>query len=244
MKALLKKELFSFFTSPAAYSLIAVFTVVNGLFFWVFKTDYNIFERGFADLSAFFEWMPWMYMFFIPALTMRSFSEEFRTGTWDLLLAKPLSYMQLIGGKFIAAYGLILMALLPSMLYLFTLSNLLMQGSVIDYGAMAASYAGLLFLAGAYVAMGIFASSLTRHQVVAFILAGMLCFFMYYGWEGMATLSFFRSVSSSLPEMGIKDHINSMQKGVIAVADIVYCLSVPFFFLYLTRLHLLFRNSR
>lgn len=243
MRAILRKELVSFFASPIAYGVIAIFITLNGLFLWVFTTGYTIFEAGFAEMTAFFEWTPWMYIGLVPALAMRSFSEELSMRTLELLLSKPLSYGQLVGGKFLAIFIVIGVTLLPSVLYVFTLASLRQDGSALDYGGMAASYVGLLSLAAVYTAIGIFASALTPHQVVAFIGGAILCFCMYYGWEGFAGLSFFKNMNDVLINIGMKAHVESMSRGVLDIADLLYFVSLTFFFLYITRLYLSFRNG-
>ncbi len=238
MKAIFKKELNSFFSSAEGYLIVAVFLVLNGLFLWVFKTNYNIFDSGLADLNTFFQLLPWIFMFLIPAISMKRFSEEKRSGALELLLTKPLPLRHIISGKFLAVFIVVLIALLPTLLYVLTLTKLRIDEHVIDYGSIVASYSGLLFLTGTYVAIGIFSSAITRHQLIAFITAVSICFFMYYGFEAMARLPVFNTLGFSIADWGIKAHFNSMTRGVLDTTDIVYFLSVSLFFMFLTQLHL------
>lgn len=234
MIALIKKEFNSFFASPIGYLVVGVFLVLNGLFLWVFSGDFNIFDNGFADLAPFFELAPWVLLFLIPAVTMRSFSEEKRMGTLELLFTKPLSLKQIILGKYFGALLLLFIALIPTVLYILTISNLGNPPGNWDFGSTLGSYIGILFLATAYTAIGIFASTLSENQIVAFISAVLLCFLMYYGFEG---------ISSAIPVLdvsflGMQTHFNSVARGVLDTRDMVYFLTVASFFLILTFLNL------
>lgn len=233
MFAILKKEISSFFASPVGYLVILVFLILNGLFLWVFKGSYNIFDNGVADLSAFFSIAPWVMLFLIPALTMKSFSDERRQGTLELLLTKPLEKKDLVTGKFLGAFLLVIMALLPTLLYVWTVWSLSNPVGNIDTGSIMGSYFGLLFLAGSYCAIGIFASTLSENQIVAFITSVVLCFFLYYGLESIAQF-----VSGDMGQwitaLGMKAHFDSIARGVIDTRDILYFVSIGIFFLVLT----------
>src|SRR5690606_30245484 len=181
MFAILNKEINSFFASPIGYLVIAVFLLLNGLFLWLFKGDFNILDSGFADLSTFFLLSPWILIFLIPAVTMRSFSDEKKQGTLELLLTKPISTLQIVLGKYFGAFILIVIALLPTLLYVFTISKLGAIEGNLDVGSVMGSYFGLLFLVAAYTSIGIFASTLSDNQIVAFIIAVFICFFFYFG---------------------------------------------------------------
>ncbi len=230
MIAIVKKEIQTFFGSPVGYLVIGLFLVANGLFLWVFRGNYNIFDSGFADLAPYFELSPWILLFLIPAVTMRSFSDEYRLGTLELLLTKPISIRGLVAGKYLGALILILIALLPTLLYIFTISGLGNPEGNWDVGSTAGSYIGLVFLAAAYSAIGIFSSSLSSNQVVAFLVAVFLCFACYYGFEGLTALL----PNLSLEQLGMKAHFNSMARGVLDTRDLVYFISVSLFFLVLT----------
>ena len=188
MKSIVLREIKSFFGSPIGYLVIAIFLILNGLFLWVFEGDYNILNSGFADLTPFFTLAPWILIFLIPAVTMRSFSDEKKQGTLELLLTKPLSVWEIVSGKFIGATLLIVIAIVPTFIYLEAISSLGMPEGNIDMGSTLGSYFGLLFLIGAYAAIGIFTSTLSENQIVAFILAVFLCFLFFFGFEGLASV--------------------------------------------------------
>ena len=229
MIALIKKEFQGFFSSPICYLVIGVFLILNGLFLWLFSGDFNIFDNGFADLAPFFELAPWVLIFLIPAVTMRSFSEEKRMGTLELLLTKPLSLKHIILGKYLGAWFLIILALLPTILYIFTISDLGNPPGNWDLGSTLGSYMGLLFLSMSYTAIGIFASTLSENQIVAFISAVLLCFLMYFGFDGMSSVI----ASLDVTFLGMKAHYNSIARGVIDTRDILYFISVTGLFLVL-----------
>ncbi|PID71253.1 MAG: gliding motility-associated ABC transporter permease subunit GldF [Flavobacteriales bacterium] len=234
MFAIFKKELSAFFASPIGYLAIGVFLLINGLFLWVFKNDFNILNAGFADLNAFFFIAPWFFLFLIPAVTMRSFSDEYRLGTIEILQTKPLRNFQIISGKFLGALVLILMALLPTLVYVFTVIKLGNPPGNLDSGSTVGSYFGLMLLASAYTATGLFASTLSNNQIVTFLIGIILCFFMFYGFEALAGLY----PSETIRQLGMEYHFNSISRGVIDTRDVVYFLSVTAFFLYLTHLKL------
>ncbi|MDX1773532.1 gliding motility-associated ABC transporter substrate-binding protein GldG [Oceanihabitans sediminis] len=230
MLAILKKEINSFFASPIGYLVIAVFLVLNGLFLWLFKGEFNILDNGFADLSSFFLLAPWILIFLIPAVTMRSFSDEKKQGTLELLVTKPISHLKIVLGKYFGAFILILLALLPTLLYVYTVHQLGNPLGNLDVGSTLGSYFGLLFLVAAYTAIGLFASSITDNQIVAFITAVLLCFIFYIGFQGVAELM----STSFIEQLGMSAHYNSMSRGVIDTRDIFYFLSLTVFFLYIT----------
>ncbi|MEZ4779246.1 MAG: gliding motility-associated ABC transporter permease subunit GldF [Flavobacteriaceae bacterium] len=239
MIALIKKEFHSFFATPIGYLVIGVFLILNGLFLWVFSGNFNIFDNGFADLAPFFELAPWVFIFLIPAVTMRAFSEEKRMGTLELLLTKPISLPQIILGKFFGALLLISMALIPTVLFVFTISDLGNPPGNWDFGSTFGSYIGLLFLAIAYCAIGIFSSTLSENQIVAFIIAVLLCFFMYYGFDGITSAISAIDVSF----LGMQTHFNSIARGVLDTRDILFFLSVTALFLVFTFLNLKKSNA-
>ncbi|WP_452600430.1 gliding motility-associated ABC transporter substrate-binding protein GldG [Pontimicrobium sp. MEBiC01747] len=230
MFALLKKEINSFFASPIGYLVIAIFLILNGLFLWVFKGDFNILDYGFADLSSFFLLAPWILIFLIPAVTMRSFSDEKKQGTLELLLTKPISHLQIVLGKYLGAFLLIILALLPTLLYVYTVNQLGNPVGNLDVGSTLGSYFGLLFLVAAYTAIGVFASTLSDNQIVAFISAVFMCFLFYIGFEGVADLS----TSNFIEQLGMSAHYKSMSLGVLDTRDILYFLSITAIFLFFT----------
>ncbi|MBN8565494.1 gliding motility-associated ABC transporter permease subunit GldF [Flavobacterium filum] len=232
MKAILLREIKSFFGSPIGYLVIAVFLLLNGLFLWVFEGDFNILNSGFADLNPFFTLAPWVLIFLIPAVTMRSFADEKKQGTLELLLTKPLTIRQIVGGKFLGAFLLILIALLPTLLYVFVISDYGSPAGSFDMGSTIGSYFGLLFLVSAYTAIGIFASTLTENQIVAFIVAVFICFMFYFGFEGIA--GFFTSFSTIVAGLGMDYHYKSISRGVIDTRDLLYFISLSILFLAAT----------
>lgn len=233
MIAILKKEINAFFSSPIGYLVIAIFLLLNGLFLWVFKSDFNILDNGFADLSSFFLIAPWILMFLIPAVTMRSFSDEKKQGTLELLLTKPISHLQIVLGKYFGALILILMALLPTLLYVYTVYQLGSPVGNLDFGSTMGTYFGLLFLIASYTAIGIFASTLSENQIVAFLIAISFCLLFYVGFEGIANI-----ISSNfIEQLGMSYHFKSMSRGVLDSRDIIYFLSVTVFFILITKLN-------
>jgi ABC-2 type transport system permease protein len=232
MKALLFREIKSFFGSPIGYLVIAIFLILNGLFLWIFDGEYNILNSGFADLSPFFTISPWILIFLIPAVTMRSFSDEMKQGTLELLLTKPLSIWQIVNGKFFGAVLLIVIAIIPTFIYVYVISSLGMPEGNIDMGSTVGSYFGLLFLISGYSAIGIFTSTLSDNQIVAFLLAVFLCFFFYFGFDGIAT--YLPSIENFISNLGMNSHFKSMSRGVIDTRDLLYFVSITILFLSLT----------
>lgn len=237
MFSIFKKEINSFFASPIGYLVIAVFLLLNGLFLWLFKGDFNILDNGFADLSSFFLLSPWIFIFLIPAITMRSFSDEKKQGTIELLLTKPISHLQIVLGKYFGALILVIIAIIPTLLYVYTISKLGNPEGNLDIGSIMGSYVGLLFLAASYIAIGIFASTLSDNQIVAFIIAVFLCFFFYFGFEGLANYKLFGDVFY-IEKLGMDFHFKSMERGVLDTRDLLYFLSITIFFIVLTKLNI------
>lgn len=234
MFAIYKREIQSFFTSPIGYMVIGLFLVFSGLFLWVFKGQFNVFDYGFADLSNFFAFAPWIFLFLIPAITMKSFSEERKTGTLELLLIKPISHWKLVLGKFFGTFTLVLIALIPTLLYVYTVSELGTTTGNLDLGVVFGSYFGLCFLMISYTAIGLFASSITQNQIVAFLLSIILCFVCFYGFEGISTMFSDGSTAVGIASLGMKSHFESIGRGVLDTRDFVYFIGLTIFFLYLT----------
>ncbi len=234
MIALIQREINSFFSSPIGYLVIGLFLVVNGLFLWVFKEPFNILDAGFADLTFFFQLSPWILIFLIPAVTMRSFSDEKKMGTLELLFTKPITIHSIVLGKYFGALILIVLALIPTLLYVYTISELGNPIGNWDLGSTLGSYFGLLFLIIAYTAIGIFSSTLSENQIVAFIIAVFLCFFMYYGFEGLANYDLFGAYDYTISKLGMQAHFESISRGVLDTRDIIYFLSIAILFLGLT----------
>ena len=232
MKSIALREIKSFFGSPIGYLVIAIFLLLNGLFLWVFDGEYNILQSGFADLSPFFTLAPWILIFLIPSVTMRSFSDEKKQGTIELLLTKPLSIWQIVNGKFLGSLLLIVIALLPTLVYVYVISNLGLPEGNIDLGSTIGSYFGLLFLIASYTSIGIFTSTLSENQIIAFLLSVFICFAIYYGFEGVST--YVKGFEENVAKTGMDYHFKSMSLGVIDTRDVLYFLSITYLFLSLT----------
>jgi ABC-2 type transport system permease protein len=232
MKALLLREIKSFFGSPIGYLVIAIFLLLNGLFLWVFDGEYNILNSGYADMSPFFKLAPWILIFLIPAVTMKSISDEKKQGTLEILFTKPLGLWEIVTGKFLGAFILILIAIVPTLFYVYIISSFTAAENSFDYGSTIGSYFGLLFLIGAYTSVGVFTSTLSDNQIVAFIIAVFLCFFFYFGFEGLSNL--FGSFSSFIKTLGMDFHFKSMSRGVLDTRDITYFISITILFLAAT----------
>jgi len=233
MWSVFKKEITSFFTTPVGYLVMGLFLVLTGLFLWVFKGPFNIFDYGFADLSLFFLLAPWIFLLLIPAITMKSFAEERKLGTLELLLSKPLSTRSLVLGKYLGGFVLVLIALLPTALYVATIHELGTTQGNLDTGLIWGSYAGLLLLVAVYTAIGLFCSVLTENQIVAFMGSILLCFLMYYGFDSLSTL-FEGQGALTIQQLGIKAHYQQISLGVMDSRDLVYFVSLAGFFLFLS----------
>jgi ABC-2 type transport system permease protein len=238
MLSILKKEINTFFSSLIGYVVIGVFLILMGLLLFVFP-DYSILDGGYASLETLFAISPMVFMFLIPAVTMRSFAEEQQSGTIELLVTRPVSDWQIVTAKFWACLILVIFALLPTITYYFTVYQLGTPVGNLDSGGIFGSYIGLIFLAGAFVAIGVFASSLTNNQIVSFVLATFLCFFFYLSFDLLSSLPIFYGKTDDLVQaFGIQYHYNSLSRGVLDTRDIVYFISLILLFLAATTLSL------
>lgn len=235
MLAILKKEINTFFASPIGYLVIGVFLLLNGLFLWLFKGNFNVFNASEASLSSFFLLAPWILIFLVPAVTMRSFSDEKKQGTLELLVTKPLTHFQIVLGKYFGALVLILLAVLPTLLYVYSILELSSPETGIDIGSTIGSYFGLIFLIGAYTSIGVFSSTLSDNQIVAFIIAVFICFFFYFGFEGLSNYALLGDLFY-LEDLGMSAHYNSISRGVIDTRDLIYFISISIAFLFFTKL--------
>jgi len=235
MFALLKKEISGFFSTITGYLAIVVYLLMNSLFVFVFQGDYNILDGGYADLRPLFMLSPWVFMFLVPAITMRLFAEEKRTGTIELLLTRPLTELQIVLAKYFAGLLIVLFSLLFTLIYFYSIIRLGDPVGNIDLGGTWGSYIGLFFLAAIYVAIGLFSSSITENQIVAFIIGMMICFFFYFGFEAMSTLGIFAKVQSSIVSFGINEHYSSVSRGVVDTRDLIYFVSIIAVFIFFTK---------
>lgn len=231
MFSIFKKELHAFFSNATGYIVIGIFLLLTGLFLWVVPGEYNILDAGYANVDGLFYLAPWLFLFLCPAITMRLFAEEKQTGTWELLLTKPISKTQLVLGKYLAGWVLVCLALIPTLLYYVSVWYMAEPIGNIDAGAFWGSFIGLFLLAAVYVAIGVFASSLSKNQILSFIVALVLCFFLYYGFEVIA--DFFTSGETIffLDNLGIHAHYKSMSRGVIDSRDVVYFFVLTLIFI-------------
>ena len=236
MFSILRKEFNSFFASPIAYLVIGVYLLVNGLFLWVFKDDFNILNAGYADLNSYFYLAPWILLFLIPAITMKSLADEFQNGTIEILKTSPITHWQIVLGKFFASLLLVVIAIVPTLVYIYTIYQLGNPVGSVDMGSIIGSYLGLLFLTSSYAAIGLFTSSLSKNQIVAFLLALFITFLFFYGFDAVSNL--FGNNSYNVQLLGINEHFKSISRGVIDTRDLVYFSSITLMFLFLTKLRL------
>jgi ABC-2 type transport system permease protein len=239
MFTLYLKEIRNFLSSLIGFITIGVFITLIGVFMWVIPSESggsNVLDNGFANIDPLFFIAPWVYLFLIPAITMRSFSEEKKTGTIELLLTRPLTDLQIVLAKYFAGFTLVMVSLLPTLIYYYSVHVLGYPKGNIDTGGMWGSYIGLLFLGAGFVSIGIFASAIAENQVIAFIIALLLCFFCYIGFEFIAQSGVFGKYDTLFKSLGISDHYTSMSRGVIDTRDVLYFVSVIAIFNLLTKL--------
>lgn len=237
MGELIRKELKSFFASLSGYVVLVFFLLANGLFLWVLPGNFNIPDSGMADLQPFFTLAPLLYLFLVPAICMRLFAEEKKSGTLELLFTRPVTVWQIVWAKYLAGFLLVVLSILPTFVYTFSLWMLAQPAGHIDLGGILGSYAGLLFLAGIYVAAGVFASSLTDNQIIAFLYTLSIAFVSYMGLDLLGDIPAWADFQGEIQFWGISRHYEPMSRGVIAVADVFYFLSFIFLFIWLTVRH-------
>ncbi len=241
MWSIYKRELQSFFYTPLGYVLLATFFLLNGLLLWIFPSSWNVLSVGFGDINLFFELNPWLFIFLLPAMGMKSFSEEIKSGTLELLLTKPIGIPNLIAGKFFALLTLLLIALSVSLFYLIQLDDLLRENNTLDWGVYFGSFLGLFLLAASLAAISLWASTLVESAFSAFLIAVFVSIFHFYGWSQIADLftdfnsyNFFKSIS-------LQYHYSELNKGIIRLSNVCYLLLQSLFFLYFTMINI--KNS-
>ena len=217
-----------------AYITIGVFLLAAGLLLWFFP-DTSILDYGYAELNGFFSLVPFLFLFLIPAITMRAFAEERREGTYILLASRPLTDWQIILGKYFACLLIVGFALLPTLIYVFSVYQLGLPQGNLDTGATIGAYIGLMFLGAAFTAIGIFLSSITKNQVVAFAIAVFICFIVYSGFDALAKIEGLNFLESTFLFLSINAHYESVSRGVLDTRDLVYFISILVLFLGLTR---------
>ncbi|MCF8237182.1 MAG: gliding motility-associated ABC transporter permease subunit GldF [Saprospiraceae bacterium] len=234
MTVIFFKEIKAFFSSLIGYIAIGVFLLLLGLLVWVFP-DTSVLEYGYATLDPMFELAPIIFLFLIPAVTMRAFAEEWQTGTFELVVTRPVTTTQIIGGKYLASLVLVMIALLPTLIYAYSMIQLGSPVGNLDYGASLGSFLGLILLAAVFVTIGICTSALTSNQIVAFLLGILLCFMVYWGFSYISRIPVFvGKVDDVIQQWGIEYHYASASRGVIDSRDIIYFLSVILAFLLIT----------
>ncbi|MDQ1139699.1 gliding motility-associated ABC transporter permease subunit GldF [Pedobacter agri] len=235
MYAVFKRELFSFLSSMVAYITIGVFLLVSGLLLWFFP-DTSLLDYGYADLAGFFSLVPYLFMFLIPAITMRSFAEERREGTYELLITRPITVWQIVIAKYLSSLLLVLFSLIPTIIYYYSISKLGFPEDNIDTGAVIGSYIGLFLLGAAFTSIGLFASALTKNQVIAFVICAALCAFAFLGFDYSSQLISLQNIEGLISGLGINQHYNSISRGVLDTRDLIYFITFSVLFLLFTKL--------
>ncbi|MDR3272535.1 MAG: ABC transporter permease subunit [Flavobacteriaceae bacterium] len=234
MFSILKKELWAYFGTSGAYIVASTFVLICSLFLWFFDDDFNIFNIGLASLNSFFVLVPWVLMFLIPALTMRSIAEEEQSGTLIWLFSQPVSVSAIVFGKYFATLVLTLFALLSSAVYVYSVYKISLPEGNIDLGTIFSGYIGLVFLSMAFAALGIFSSALVKNQVLAFVVGVFFCFFTFFGFESLASYNLLGSFDYTLSKIGFYRHYISFTKGIVDTQDLGYFLFVIVLFLFLS----------
>jgi ABC-2 type transport system permease protein len=233
--AVFRKEINVFFSSLIGYVAITIFLVANGLISWIFP-DTNIFDGGYAVLDTFFIWAPWIFLFLIPAITMRSFAEEKSTGTIEFLATRPITDMQIIIGKYFAASTLVLFSILPTILYFFTIREIASPKGNVDTGGIAGAYIGLFLTGCTFVSISLFTSSVSNNQIIAFILGMFACFFFHYAFDAVAQIpAFIGSADTYLNALSINQRYQNISKGYIDTRDVLFFVSMITIFLFMTK---------
>lgn len=229
-----KKEISQFFSSLTGYIAVILFLLINGMFLFLLQ-DSNIFDFGYASLDKFFELAPWVFIFLVPAVAMRSFSDEFRTGTFEILKTKPVTSLQIVLGKYFSVILVVVIALIPTLLYVFTIKTLSVTGAI-DKGGIAGSYLGLIFLSAVFSAISICCGSFTSNAIVSFLISAFMCLILYFGFNAISSISVFSGNADYYIEMlGIDFHYQSISRGVIDSRDLTYFLSLIVLSIFITQ---------
>ena len=238
MISLYKKELSVFFSTTIGSLIIGLFLFVNSLLLWSDISSFNILDNAYASMDAFFFISPILFLIFIPAISMRIFSEEYSSGTIEVLITKPIKLYYIVLVKFLSVLTIILLSILPTFLYVLTISFLGDQSLDIDFAGIFGSYIGLFMLSGVFASIGVFSSAITNNQITSFLLAVIVSTFFYFGFDLLSKFDFLKSVNLFVQKIGILYHYDIMSKGLLLLSDIVYFLSVIICFLKLTELRL------
>lgn len=238
MWSIYQRELQSFFYTPLGYVLLATFLLLNGLLLWIFSSNWNVLDAGFGDINLFFELNPWLFIFLLPALGMKSFSEEFKVGTIELLLTKPIGIPSLIAGKFLALMSILLIALSVSFFYFLQLNHLLLENNTLDWGVFYGSFLGLFFLVKTLAAISLWASTMVESAFSAFLIALFISIFHFYGWNQIADLLTNFDLYTLLKNIGLQYHYGELNKGIIRLSNVIYLVMQTLFFLFWTMLNI------
>ena len=229
-----KKEISQFFSSLTGYIAVILFLLINGMFLFLLQ-DSNIFDFGYASLDKFFELAPWVFIFLVPAVAMRSFSDEFRTGTFEILKTKPVTSLQIVLGKYFSVILVVVIALIPTLLYVFTIKTLSVTVAI-DKGGISGSYLGLIFLSAVFSAISICCGSFTSNAIVSFLISAFMCLILYFGFNAISSISVFSGNADYYIEMlGIDFHYQSISRGVIDSRDLTYFLSLIVLSIFITQ---------
>ncbi len=240
MLAIYRKEIGQYFSSLTGYMAMVVFLLLMGLFLFVFPNS-SLLDFGYATLDKFFELAPWVLLLLVPAITMRSFADEFKSGTWELLATKPVSLHKVIVGKYLAALAVAVFALIPTIIYLITIYKLSPSGAI-DFGGILGSYISLILLTALFTAVGIFCSSISNNAVISFILAAFVCFLIYIGFNALSQIPALQGkYDYYLQQLGVEAHYNNMSRGLITLQDVLYFVVIIGLFLLLTKRNILNR---
>ena len=242
MFALFKKEINSFFSTPIGYLIIAIFLLANSLLMWGFRSEYNVLDNGYAQMDSLFILAPILFLLFIPAVTMRLFADEHKEGTIELILTKPLTELQIVLAKYFAGLVLIVLSILPTLVHYFSVYKLGETSGNIDSAGILGSYIGLFLLASGFVAIGTFASAISKNQIISFVIAIILSAFFYLGWDVIASGISNGKAELAIKYIGINAHYSSLSKGVIDSRDILYFISLNTLFVLLTQTFLMSRK--
>lgn len=229
------KEVNYFLNTLIAYVVISVFLTAIGLLMWVFP-ETSVLTYGYADMETLFAFGPYVFMFLIPAITMRMFAEEAKTGTLELLFTRPLTDWQIIIGKYLSAYFLVIFALIPTLLYYYTIYQLGSPVGNIDTSSVIGSYVGLSLLGGVFTAIGVFSSAITSNQIIAFIVSVFICFILYAGLSSLSSMNIWGDMASTIEQLSISYHYNAMSKGLLDSRNLLYFFSIGMTMLLLTKL--------
>jgi len=238
MFSIAKKDFVYFFQDIIGFLIILFFSISSSIPLFILKGNYNILNSGFGDLQIFFSLLPWLLLVLIPSLCMRSFSEENKNGTLTLLLTHPIPLFKIVLGKFIGIFCIFLCILLPTGIYAIIIESLLKEDSVFDWGSALGAYMGLIFLSSVFISISIWASSLFKNQISAFILGVCSCLFFFYGWEELVAFSKSVIVYKTIKPIGIYHHYQNISKGVFSMQDFIYFVGITYFFLLLTKIKL------